>query len=79
MLEKHKPKRYRIASEVGQLVVKIDTTAGKTEKVLDKTIAFTNTESRPWSHQTYHLFYGGTYLQTLQESLITALVKLYSS
>lgn len=42
MLEKHKPKRYRIASEVGQLVVKIDTTAGKTEKVLDETIAFIN-------------------------------------
>lgn len=55
MLEKHKPKMCRTVSEVGQLV-KIDTSAGKTDEALNKTIAFINTESRPCSHQAYHLF-----------------------
>ena len=41
-------------SEVGKLVVKIDTASGKN----DKTIAFTNTESRPCSHQPYYLLWG---------------------
>ena len=56
MLEKHKPKMCRTFSEVGQLVVKKDTSAGKTDEALKKTIAFINTESRPCSHQAYHLF-----------------------
>lgn len=41
-------------SEVGQLVVQIDIEAGETEKAVDKTIAFINTESRPLSHQAYY-------------------------
>lgn len=42
-------------SEVGQLVMKIDTASGKNDKALDKTIAFTNTESKQRSHQAYYL------------------------
>lgn len=44
-LEKHKPKMCRIVSEVGLLVVKIDTAAVKTEEAFDKIIAFVDRES----------------------------------
>ena len=42
--------------------MKIDTASGKNDKALDKTTAFTNTESRPYSHQAYYL---------LQENVLT--------
>lgn len=43
-LEKHKPKMCRIVSEVGLLVVKINTAAAKAEGALDKIIAFVDRE-----------------------------------